>query len=191
MVHSLRAQASSTVSDVEMAKIRLEAYELFQVAGLSEADVDALFSIANIKKAKPGEKLKEIDAVTASAYDNEVLLILQGTARVLNAGELQREIGPGDFAGEAAFLQLEVTEKLDTLSQDPVEEMFEFADKDKSGFVDAQELQQALTSVGITDITLEQASKLLAAVDENKDGAISLQEAKSAADALQSRETVP
>jgi len=71
--------------------------------------------------------LNEHDAITSSPYEDKVLLMLSGTAEITHAGIRERTLGPGDFAGESEFLQLEVTEKLNELSVDPVEEFFNAA----------------------------------------------------------------
>ena len=176
---NLRANLASNV-------VPAEAYSLLQIGGLTAEEVNGLFSIAEVMTAAPGDVLSAHDAITKSAYEDKVLLILQGNAEILLAGNAGRMLGPGDFASESEFLQLEVTEQLLNLKVDPVEEFFNAADKDKSGVLDASEVQLALKDAGI-DITAEQAGKLVAAVDINSDGKVSLEELKAWTDALQQR----
>lgn len=121
---SLRASA---VSDVEAAQLRLDAFELLEVSGLTAEEVRKLLSIADIRLAKPGDVMKRSDAITSSAYEDKVLFIVSGSADILEAGEVARGVGPGDFVGESEYLQLEVTEKLQVLSVDPVEQFFDLA----------------------------------------------------------------
>ena len=181
---------ASSLSDVEEAALRLDVYQLLTPCGMDESEIDSLLGAGEIKTANLGEVLKESDAITASAYEDKVILILDGSARVMISGELQREMGPGDFAGVNDFLQLEVTEKLDALSVDPVEELFRMADTDSSGRLSAAEVQQMLTKIGVRDISIQQAQLLVDAVDLNKDGEISLEEAREVTEALQSRKLV-
>jgi len=103
------------------------AYDLLTVGGLAPNEIESLLSIANSRTAKAGDILNEHDAITSSAYEDKVLLMLSGTAEITHAGIRERTLGPGDFAGESEFLQLEVTEKLNELSVDPVEEFFNAA----------------------------------------------------------------
>ena len=117
----------STYSDVEAAQLRLDAFELLEVGGLTAEEVNKLMSIAESSFAKPGDVLKRSDAITSSAYEDKVLFIVSGSADILQAGEVAREVGPGDFVGESEYLQLEVTEKLQALSIDPVAQFFELA----------------------------------------------------------------
>jgi len=103
------------------------AYDLLTVGGLAPTEIESLLSIAKSCTAKAGDILNEHDAITSSPYEDKVLLMLSGTAEITHAGIRERTLGPGDFAGESEFLQLEVTEKLNELSVDPVEEFFNAA----------------------------------------------------------------
>lgn len=130
---SLRASA---VSNVEAAQLRLDAIELLEVGGLTAEEVNKLLSIADIRLAKPGDVMKQSDAITSSAYEDKVLFIVSGSADILEAGEVARGVGPGDFVGESEYLQLEVTEKLQVLSVDPVQQFFDLAGSHQSIFLE-------------------------------------------------------
>lgn len=83
-----------------------EAYQLLALGGLSQAEVDGLFSVAEVAMAKPGEAFSKNEAITKSAYDDKFVLLLSGSASIMRAGELERILVPGDFVGEQEFLQL-------------------------------------------------------------------------------------
>jgi Ca2+-binding EF-hand superfamily protein len=180
---------ASAVSDVKAAQLRLDAFELLEVGGLTADEANGLMGIADIRFARPGDVLKQNDAITSSAYQDEVLFIVSGSADILQAGEVAREVGPGDFVGESEYLQLEVAEKLNALTIDPVEQFFKLADKDKSGAVDAAELQAMLYVYGV-NLDIEQARKLVSAIDKNDDGAVSLPELRALTDSVQERTVV-
>ena len=165
------------------------AYKLLGLGGLDETEVDGLLSVADVATAKPGAVLSKNDAITSSAFDDKIVLLLSGSATILRAGERERDLRPGDFVGEEEFLQLEVTQKLLALTSTPLEDFFRATDTDASGALDAGEVQAALRTQGI-DISEGQALKLIAVIDLNADGNVSLDELKMFADNLQQRDLV-
>jgi hypothetical protein len=88
-----------------------EAYQLLALGGLSEEEVDGLFSVAQVAIAKPGEAFSKNEAIAKSAYDDKFVLLLSGSANIMRAGEIERTLVPGDFVGEQEFLQLGTTKK--------------------------------------------------------------------------------
>ena len=182
----ISAQASAAPGAAQFNEV---AYQLLGLGGLDEAEVDGLLSIAEVATAKPGAVLSKNDAITSSAYDDKIVLLLSGSATIMRAGERDRDLRPGDFVGEEEFLQLEVTQKLLALTSSPLEDFFRATDTDASGSLDAGEVRAALRKQGI-DISEEQALKLIAVIDLDADGNVSLDELKTFADSLQQRALV-
>ena len=51
-----------------------EAYQLLALGGLSEEEVDGLFSVAQVAIAKPGEAFSKNEAIAKSAYDDKFVM---------------------------------------------------------------------------------------------------------------------
>mmetsp|Transcript_42607 Transcript_42607/g.66730 ORF Transcript_42607/g.66730 Transcript_42607/m.66730 type:complete len:249 (-) Transcript_42607:2562-3308(-) len=157
-----------------------KAQNLMVLGGLTSEQAVEMLSQASLIKAEEGQELMlEGRDVTVPAEERKVFMVLRGSANVFKGGRLLGTARPGEFLGESRYLELEALEQLGKLQVDVLQDLFDIADTDESGTLDLQEVQEALNSKGL-ELTLQQTRQIIAGLDADSDGELSMDELRGA-----------